>query len=192
MKLIGKGAEADLFLDSDFVRKIRASKGYRLKELDDEIRHRRTRSESKILKKVGDIGPGFISADVDEIRMNFIHGALVKNVLNTNLDLAQDIGVFVAKLHDLDVIHGDLTTSNMISSPKGLRIIDFGLSFVSDKVEDKAVDLHLFREAIASKHFAFEDIIWNNFVKGYNPKNKEDVLSRLNIVELRGRNKLKY
>jgi N6-L-threonylcarbamoyladenine synthase/protein kinase Bud32 len=192
MKLIGKGAEADLFFDDGFVKKIRVSKGYRLKELDDDLRHKRTRSESKILKKIGDIGPGFISCDVDEIRMNFIQGSLVKNVLDTNLDLANNIGILIARLHDLDVVHGDLTTSNMILSSNGLKIIDFGLSFISDKVEDKAVDIHLFKEAITSKHFAFEDIIWKNFIKGYNPKNKEDVLSRLSVVESRGRNKLKY
>ncbi|MCC7574702.1 Kae1-associated serine/threonine protein kinase [Candidatus Woesearchaeota archaeon] len=193
VKLIGKGAEADLLLDNDVLRKVRSFKSYRLRELDDSIRKSRTRSESKILQKVGDIGPGFLGGDdIQEIRMNFIQGDLVKNILDSNVSLAKEIGLKVGLLHDLNVVHGDLTTSNMILSPQGLKIIDFGLSFISDKVEDKAVDLHLFREAVESKHFSREDEIWSAFLEGYSPSNRDFVLKRLNVVESRGRNKLKY
>ena len=192
-ELIGKGAEADLLLDGDILRKVRVPKSYRLKELDDFLRKKRTRSESKILQKVGDLGPGFLGGDdLQELRINFIHGDLVKNILNDNVNLAEEIGFKVGQLHDLNIIHGDLTTSNMILSPQGLKIIDFGLSSVSDKVEDKAVDLHLFKAAVESKHFVNEKEIWNGFVKGYNSSNNIEVLKRLNIVESRGRNKLKY
>lgn len=191
--LIGKGAEADLFLEKDFLRKVRSPKSYRLKEIDEDLRKKRTRSESKILQKVGNIGPGFISGnDVDEIRMNFLKGPLIKSVLDSNVSLSRDIGINVGKLHDLNIIHGDLTTSNMILSPEGLKLIDFGLSFVSDKIEDKAVDLHLFKEAVVSKHFLFEEEIWSSFIKGYNPQDKDAVLNRLKVVEARGRNKQKF
>jgi len=193
-KLIGKGAEADLFLENDVVFKIRIPKSYRIKEIDDDLRKKRTRSESKILQKIGDLGPGFLSTnDVDELRMNFVSGILLKHVLDSNVSLAKQIGLNVGKLHDLNIVHGDLTTSNMILNYSNvIKIIDFGLSFVSDKVEDKAVDLHLFREAVESKHFLKEKEIWNNFLKGYNPSNKDFVLKRLSVVEARGRNKQKY
>lgn len=192
MVLIGKGAEADIFLNNNIVKKIRVAKTYRIKEIDCDLRKRRTRLESKILQKVGDIGPGFLKGDnVQEIHMNFVPGKLLKHVLDDNISLAKEIGLIVGKLHDLNIIHGDLTTSNMILSDDGIKIIDFGLSFVSDKLEDKAVDLHLFKEAIRSKHYKFEEEIWAKFIKSYSPPNKAEILNRLEIVESRGRNKQK-
>ena len=193
MELIGKGAEANIFLDNAIVKKVRVSKKYRLEVIDFGLRKKRTRLESRILQKVGSIGPGFLSGDdVQEIHMNFVEGDLVKHVLDENVSLARTIGVVVGRIHDLGVVHGDLTTSNMILSTSGdLKIIDFGLSFVSDKIEDKAVDLHLFKEAVKSKHYRFENEIWNEFVQGYSSKNKIDILNRLDVVESRGRNKLK-
>ncbi|MFP4568041.1 MAG: KEOPS complex kinase/ATPase Bud32 [Candidatus Woesearchaeota archaeon] len=194
MDLIGKGAEADIFFDGEIVKKIRSSKSYRLPELDLSLRKKRTRSEARILKKIGVIGPGFISSnDVDEIRMGFLKGPLLKHVLDNDVSLAKQVGFVVGSLHDLNIVHGDLTTSNMIlTNSNKVQLIDFGLSFISDKIEDKAVDLHLFREAISSKHFLFEKIIWDKFVEGYAYKNKSAVLKRLGVVELRGRNKQKY
>lgn len=193
MSLVAKGAEADIFLEEGVVKKIRIPKKYRLPELDFEIRKKRTRSESRLLGKLKNIGPGFIgSDDFQEIKMAFVEGSLVKDVLDKNVSVAKEIGVKVSAIHDLDIVHGDLTTSNMILVEDGsVILIDFGLGFVSDKLEDKAVDLHLFREAIESKHFDFEKEIWDYFLEGYNPRNKEEVLKRLVVVESRGRNKLK-
>lgn len=190
---IGKGAEADVFLKDNVLYKVRVTKSYRLNILDDKLRKKRTRSESKILKKVGDIGPGFLgSDDISEIRMNFIPGVLVKNFLDKDVSLAKTIGSTVGRLHDMNIIHGDLTTSNMILSKTGdLKLIDFGLSFISDKIEDRAVDIHLFREAVRSKHFSFEKDIWSLFIEGYCASNKNLVLNKLEAVELRGRNKQK-
>ena len=193
MVIIGKGAEADVFLEDGVVVKKRVSKGYRLKELDDFLRKSRTRSEAKILQRIDGLGPSFIGGnDVDELRMSFVEGVLLKKVLDEDISLAKYIGLKVGKLHDLGIIHGDLTTSNMIFFDGDVKLIDFGLSFFSDKVEDKAVDLHLFKEAVVSKHFVFEKDIWSNFLEGYNPSGKDDIVKRLNVVELRGRNKQKY
>ena len=91
------------------------------------------------------------------------------------------IGIEIAKMHLADIIHGDLTTSNMMLRPNGeLVLIDFGLSYVSTLVEDKAVDLYVLERAFASTHpdsstlfegvlMAYEDHvgpkIWKN-VKG--------------------------
>ena len=58
-------------------------------------------------------------------------------------------------MHAIDVIHGDLTTSNMLlrsTSPPSIVLIDFGLSYVSSLVEDKAVDLYVLERALASTH----------------------------------------
>ena len=67
--------------------------------------------------------------------------------------LAQQIGMAVGKLHSLNIVHGDLTTSNMIlKNSKDLVMIDYGLSGMSQSVEDKAVDLYVLERAIASTH----------------------------------------
>jgi Kae1-associated kinase Bud32 len=67
--------------------------------------------------------------------------------------LAKQIGQAVGKLHGLNIVHGDLTTSNMIlKEGKDLVMIDYGLSGMSSSVEDKAVDLYVLSRAISSTH----------------------------------------
>jgi Kae1-associated kinase Bud32 len=191
--IIAMGAEAVIIKKENSVIKNRISKNYRIKELDDELRQRRTRSEAKIMGKMKDSAPKIIAVTDETIEMEFIEGNVVKNVLDNNILLAKIIGLETGKMHDLNIIHGDLTTSNMILDNNGkIRFIDFGLSFVSDKVEDKAVDLHLFREAVESKHYKHEDEIWSEFLKGYKSPERENVIKRLELVEKRGRNKQKY
>lgn len=191
--MIAMGAEAVIVRKDNSVLKKRLSKSYRIKEIDDELRLKRTRSEAKMLAKLKGTAPGVISSSQETIEMEYIEGDVIKNILDENIKLAEKIGVEAGKMHDLNIIHGDLTTSNMMLDKKGkIRFIDFGLSFISEKVEDKAVDLHLFKEAVESKHFRYENEIWKNFLKGYSSKDKEQVLKRLELVEQRGRNKQKY
>ncbi|MFW6231126.1 MAG: hypothetical protein ACOC32_03830, partial [Nanoarchaeota archaeon] len=101
----------------------------------------------------------------------------------------------VAVMHDADIIHGDLTTSNIILEGRTRRLvlIDFGLSFFSQKIEDKAVDIHLFRRALESKHPAFFEKAFSAFCKSYEAasNNGSSVLKRLEQVEMRGRYKHK-
>ena len=63
------------------------------------------------------------------------------------------IGESVARIHQKDIIHGDLTTSNMIFKNEKVFFIDFGLGYISRKIEDKAVDIHLLKQALEAKHF---------------------------------------
>jgi Kae1-associated kinase Bud32 len=191
--IIARGAEAVIIKKENSVLKNRISKSYRIKELDDELRQKRTRSEAKILSKLKEITPRVIAVGEESIEMEFIDGDVIKNILDSNICLAEKIGAETGRMHDLNIIHGDLTTSNMMQDKsKKIKFIDFGLSFTSDKIEDKAVDLHLFREAVESKHYMHENEIWTEFLKGYNPINKAQILSRLELVEQRGRNKQKY
>ena len=58
-----------------------------------------------------------------KIKMEFIDGKLLKDILdtltkNTRNLLLREIGREIAKIHDNDIIHGDLTTSNMILKNK--------------------------------------------------------------------------
>lgn len=199
MKEIGRGAEAVILRTAGSVLKDRIVKNYRIKEIDSKLRKTRTRKEAKILEKLKEFAPKLIKTDSkSKIEMEYIEGSLVKHIIDDKPLLAKEIGKLTAIMHDKNIIHGDLTTSNIIlqraerGKHNAIKFIDFGLSYESHKVEDKAVDLHLFREAVESKHFRKEKAIWTNFLKGYKPKNKAEILKRLEVVEKRGRNKQKY
>ena len=202
-KLIQQGAEAKIFLEENFVVKDRVVKGYRLKELDEAIRKRRTKKEERILEKAAkliNVPKVFSSKDRFSIKMEFVDG----KKLSENLDELSEkdaekvcvkIGENVAKLHDAGIIHGDLTTSNMIwvDADNKLFFIDFGLSYENGKIEDKAVDLHLLKQALEAKHFGRFDNYLKWIFEGYEKsQNSKDVLERLKKVESRGRYKEKY
>jgi len=125
-----------------------------------------------------------------QIRMEMINGNKIRDVLYQNpIALSEEMGSKIGMLHTEDIIHGDLTTSNMILD-KEIKFIDFGLSFFSSKEEDKAVDLHLFRQALESKHHENWEECFKAALKGYKQANPhaESILKRLEQVEKRGRN----
>jgi Kae1-associated kinase Bud32 len=123
-----------------------------------------------------------------KIEMSFLDGPKARDVMT--IELAKEIGQKVGILHKNDIIHSDLTTSNMILKNE-IHFIDFGLSFVSKKIEDKAVDLHLLERALQSKHHKICKECIQEAIKGYKETNPqaEEVLKRLEVVEKRGRNK---
>ncbi|MBI4140343.1 Kae1-associated serine/threonine protein kinase [Candidatus Woesearchaeota archaeon] len=196
MQVIGQGAEAILTRINETVLKERIPKSYRLQELDQKLRQSRTRREAKILEKLNTLNipaPKLLSVDDKkmQITMQHINGQIVKDILNKQPEkLSWEIGSLVGKLHANNIIHNDLTTSNMIFSDK-ITLIDFGLSFVSPKIEDKAVDLHLLRQALESKHHEISESCFPTIINAYKQTNPEaeKVLEQLNKVEKRGRNK---
>ncbi len=190
MREIARGAEAVLYEDKDRIIKHRSKKKYRIKELDDELRKQRTRREANLLIKIPIPHPKLIDSDNKEkIVMEKIKGRKLRDILDKKPELAKKIGELVAELHNHNIIHGDLTTSNMILNKKeGVMFIDFGLSFYSHKIEDKAVDIHLFKQALNSKHHKVYDKALKEFLKGYKKINKyKEILNRLKKVEMRGR-----
>ena len=197
-KLISQGAEAKLFLEDGKIIKNRFRKTYRINEIDNRLRKSRTKREAKILGKLQQINfpvPRLISNDEkNTITMEFIDGKLLKNILNKKncIKLSREIGKKVAILHNNTIIHHDLTTSNMIFN-KQIYFIDFGLSFFSEKIEDKAVDLHLLKEALESKHPEIWEQSFNTMLDAYekNAENSKEVIKRLKVVEQRGRYKHK-
>ena len=104
--------------------------------------------------------------------------------------LGKEIGRKVGILHQNEIIHGDLTTSNMILGSE-IYFIDFGLSFFSTKIEDMAVDLHLLKQALESKHYEIFEKCFSAVLSGYDHPKRKEILTRFNTVEARGRNKLK-
>lgn len=196
MKKIYQGAEAVLYLDKDVLIKERIKKNYRLEQIDTDLRKGRTRHEVKILNKLLKHGlnvPEVYENDDYIIKMQYLKGPCLKDVLSkeNNLINAQLVAKFLTKMHELNVIHGDLTTSNMLVVDDKIYFIDFGLSFISDKIEDKAVELHLLKRALDSRHSVFSQEMFDEIVKNYLVDNKKEILKRFEKVEGRGRNKNK-
>ncbi|MEM2116063.1 MAG: KEOPS complex kinase/ATPase Bud32 [Candidatus Woesearchaeota archaeon] len=197
--ILSQGAESIIKLEEINNQKVivkeRISKKYRIKELDDYLIRHRTKVEVKILKKLENIikVPKVFQYNENTIIMEYIEGIRLRDFLNQDnyIDLMKRIGKIVSILHENDIIHHDLTTSNMIYKDNEIYLIDFGLSFISKRIEDKAVDLHLFVEAINSKHFNLKNA-FQYFLEGYREyKDYEKVLEQLKEIELRGRYKHK-
>ena len=195
-KILQRGAEAVIYLEGNKVIKDRIKKTYRNAELDDRIRRLRTRSEKKLLekaKKIINAPDPFPSEEFNIIEMPFIKGKkLSDNLDNFSSDkqksICRKIGESTAKLHENNIIHGDLTTSNMILKNNEIFFVDFGLGFISPKPEDKAVDIHLFKEALEARHFKNWEKLFNEFLKGYRTYREHNkVLEQLKKVEARGR-----
>ena len=207
IKIIQQGAEAIIYKINNKVVKDRIPKHYRHPELDKKIRRRRTKSEAKLLNKaskiincpkpLADPGAGRM------IHMPYISGKkLSKHLEKLNYQqISKQLGEILTKLHNQDIIHGDLTTSNMIlkSNKKEsskeerscLYLIDFGLGFHSHKVEDKAVDLHLLKQALEAKHFTIADKCFKTILKHYKAEQYKLIIPRIKVIESRGRYKKK-
>lgn len=91
--------------------------------------------------------------------MEFIDGIKLKNYINDNAEDEEKIksaliqlSSIVKNLHDNNIIHGDLTTSNMILREDTIYLLDFGLGQLTATIEDKAVDLYLFEKAFVATH----------------------------------------
>lgn len=199
-KIIGKGAEAIVSKSKNIVTKDRVEKSYRHPELDKKIRRLRTRSEAKILekaKKITNVPKILSSSDItNKIEMEFIDGKKLADHLES-MDykkISEKIGKELAKLHDSNIIHGDLTTSNLILKDKKVYFIDFGLGFHSSRVEDKAVDIHLVKQALEAKHPTIHQEAFKSLIKGYKKqsKNQKITLKQFDKVEHRGRYKANY
>ncbi len=192
---IARGAESVLILEKGILIKRRIKKGYRIKEIDEFLRKHRTKVEAKMLKKAGQIVnvPKIISVEKFEIKMEYIDAPVLRDVINEVDDkILRNIGEIIAKLHSKDIIHGDLTTSNFLLKNNQLILIDFGLSEVKTSIEAKAVDLHVLKEAIKSKHYNIFRRAWPLIEEGYKTYDKAElVLKRLKVVESRGRYKKK-
>lgn len=188
------GAEAIISLNKDNnIDKCRIEKSYRIPEIDVSLRASRTKKEAKIIQKLQKIipVPKLVNASEYDIEMEYIDGVQLKKILDSRPELAGLIGKNLSLMHDSNIIHGDLTTSNMIFKEDTLYFIDFGLSFVSTRIEDKAVDIHLFKQALESKHYKIAEYAYREFLNGYSPKDKNEILERLRVVEERGRYKEK-
>jgi Kae1-associated kinase Bud32 len=192
MKFHKKGAEAELFQvefeGKTALAKKRVPKGYRDKKLDDEIRKKRTRSEAKLIRTAESNIPVPQIYKVDEknaeIIMEFVQGEKLKDVIEKKKNLAINAGREIKKIHELGIIHGDLTTSNIIYSKGNLVFIDFGLGYFSKKLEDRATDLIVFKKTFNATHSSIKNG-WKLVMQGYKPN--AEMVSKMNEIEKRAR-----
>lgn len=196
--MLKKGAESELYLakwyDWDAVSKIRTPKKYRNVTIDLFLRKYRTLHESDIMSKVKFFGINspsiyFIDLFNFEIIMEYIQGTSLRD--NFNPKYCCELGQIIGKLHSNNIIHGDITTSNFILTPNdSLVILDFGLSFYSERYEDKAADIRLFKEIMNSIHVDFCNESINHFFMGYKNicgKKSIKIFDIVTEIEKRGR-----
>jgi TP53 regulating kinase-like protein len=204
--LLKKGAEASLFLEDWHDRKVimkkRLPKSYRLPQLDERIRTYRTIHEPQLIHRAKEAGvstPAVLMIDIKNsaIIMEYVDGKQVKSALDglaqeERLDLCRHIGELIGHLHSYGIIHGDLTTSNMIlTSHNKVFFVDFGLGEYSDELEIRAVDLHLMKRAFQSTHFGFAKECFEAVMEGYakvlGKKMAKDVFEKIQEIVKRGR-----
>jgi len=201
MKLVNRGAEADVYSTTwnkkKAILKIRKTKSYRNALLDQKIRKQRTVRESQILSQVKSFGVStpliyFLDTNKCSILMQQIDGKIVRDLRDSEIvKICREIGKTVGIMHKNGIMHGDLTTSNFIVEKKKLFLIDFGLANRTEKPDDHAIDLRLFKEILNSAHAKVMEKSWKNFQKGYSKsvgtKYCKKVLDLVAVIESRGR-----
>ncbi|MFP4523680.1 MAG: KEOPS complex kinase/ATPase Bud32 [Candidatus Nanoarchaeia archaeon] len=200
-QLLAQGAEAKTYRQGDLVFKERFVKTYRHKQVDDALRSLRTKRECTVLQKLADAAIAVPQVHVSKedfvVVMDYIDAPRLRDeLLNypSEFSLISLAGTLLAKMHNLGIIHGDYTTSNILvrsKHPADIVLIDFGLSFFSTKIEDMAVDIHLAFQAFQSTHYTHAQEYERIFLDSYtnNSTQSEDIFQRLKTVRLRGRNK---
>ncbi len=206
MRLLKKGAEAYLLLGEWYGRKVivkkRVAKRYRVKKLCEEIRRSRTLREASLLHDAKLCGvPTPVVYLVDPKRymivMEYVEGVLLKELLDglspqERSEICTLMGEHIGKLHRAGIIHGDLTTSNMIlARDDRVFFIDFGLGEYSSDLEDRGVDLHLMERALQSTHFRYARECFESVLEGYasmlGSESAREVLAKVREIERRGR-----
>lgn len=144
--------------------------------------------------------PPAASADLDLAQLRADAGLLA---------LLHRVGAAVGSLHRAGIVHGDLTTSNLMlrgddeasgadgadgadAAPVSLEgevvMIDFGLASQSSSDEDRAVDLYVLERAYGSTHPRAERL-FDEVLQAYGKAFKQSapVLRKLEDVRMRGR-----
>ena len=183
------------------VYKVRKRLPYRLPLLDSEIRRQRTIHEAEMIgyaKKAGVSSPFlyFVDPANATLVMEFIDGGRMKDLVSTipqdsARTLFEQFGADVARLHAAGIMHGDLTTANVVKRGGELVFLDFGLSVHSSRIEDHAVDLRLIKETIVGAHSDVSQLALASLAEGYRKvaggSRSRAVFRQLGAIERRGR-----
>ncbi len=198
------GAESILYVTKYLGKKVVLKHRIRKKYMDDSLSNmllrKRTISEAKILVESFLSGvnvplPLFLDPEKGILVINYIEGILLKELVEEKplgwvKEKSCALGEMVKKLHNNNIIHGDLTTSNVIIDKKDTPyLIDFGLAFHSNRPEDKAVDIRVLERAVVSTHTSVKKEFMESFFECYlrNLKDSDEILYRYNRISLMGR-----
>nr|WP_206205616.1 Kae1-associated kinase Bud32 [Thermococcus sp. CX2] len=210
--MIKQGAEAKIYL-ADFgelyfpwdnekiIIKHRIPKRYRIREIDERLRKERTVREARVLHRAKEFGvncPYVYEVDLRDMKitMEFIEGERLKELLESlpmeeRLELCREIGRQVGKLHEAGIVHGDLTTSNMILRGGKVYLIDFGLADFDPTLEAQGVDLHLLKRAMESTHYTWFEEGFEAVLEGYaevrGREKAAELKAKVEEIESRGR-----
>ena len=184
-----RGAEALVTRRGPDVVKRRLSKGYRTPRLDSRLIAERTRAEARLIaasRKAGVATPVIRDVTHDSIAMEYIEGAMLKRVLSPAA--VERAGEMVGRMHAAGIIHGDLTTSNIIMRGEVPVFIDFGLSYVSRETEARGVDVHVFFQTLESTTPDYVRLS-RAFKDGYAAAtdDADEVFERVEEIRMRGR-----
>lgn len=174
---------------------------YRLESLDRALRRQRTVHEAGMIAAARLAGVGapfvyFLNVAASTIVMEYVEGRRMKDLIapretKVSGQLFRQLGINVAKLHGRGIMHGDLTTANVIVREGGLVFIDFGLSVHSDRVEDRAVDLRLIKETISGAHASIAvsatEALFDGYEQVAGERSTAAVRRQLTEIERRGR-----
>jgi TP53 regulating kinase-like protein len=150
-------------------------------------------------KEAGVPTPLIYLVDVEHatIIMEHVDGKQIKQLLGEVPErerqlLCFKIGYLIGLLHKHGIVHGDLTTSNMILDRDcTVYFVDFGLGEKTAELEAQAVDLHLMKRALQSTHFEFADECMRSVVEGYastvGAESSKKVAEKIGEIERRGR-----
>lgn len=200
--MLEKGAEANIYpggwMGRDVLLKERVSKSYRIEKIDHRLRKKRTKGEAKLLhlaKTCGVTTPLIYDIDKENktITMEYIPGKPVKDVFNESgisqiKIICKKVGEKVARLHNCGIIHGDLTSSNLLLKDGEIVFIDFGLGKISDLVEDKGTDLLVFKKALTGIHYDIAEDCFQSILEGYQDADDyQEILEKIGEIEVRRR-----
>ncbi|XP_012283163.1 TP53-regulating kinase [Orussus abietinus] len=227
-ELIAQGAEARLYKGSYLGRqallKERFVKKYRHPDLDKTLTKERIKAEARAIvraKAAGVVTPAIFLVDFERrcIFMEYIENSVTlknyienyvtgkDNVNHVTKSIGRTLGTLIARLHSKNIIHGDLTTSNiLIRNPRHevsssgdqetlgeFVMVDFGLARVESTIEDKAVDLYVLERSLVSAHSEIPELfplILMNYQKFCTEKSKAEVIAKYKEVQARGRKRL--
>ncbi|MDA4120996.1 MAG: Kae1-associated kinase Bud32 [Thaumarchaeota archaeon] len=203
--LLCRGAEADVIRSTwqglEAIYKVRKPLRYRLPVLDKAIRHQRTLREAEMIHAARGAGVSaphlyYVDPESSILVLEFIRGPRMKDLLSGPhpsevASLFSKLGLSAAKLHAAGIMHGDLTTANVIKKDGELVLLDFGLSLHTDRVEDQAVDLRLIKETITGAHPSVAEgalrSLFEGYAAGVGGVRSTAVLKQLKNIERRGR-----
>ncbi|MFB6148507.1 MAG: bifunctional N(6)-L-threonylcarbamoyladenine synthase/serine/threonine protein kinase, partial [Halobacteriales archaeon] len=188
-----RGAEAVVDIEDTTVHKQRRPKAYRHEVLDERLRRERTAAEARLTAQARHHGvPTPVVRDVDPVTGTLVFERVGDADLQADptKERATAVGRQLATLHGAGFVHGDPTTRNVRIATESTSIpvylIDFGLGYYTDDVEDYAMDLHVFEQSLAGTAADPEPLI-EAFRTGYADQGRSTVLDRLRAIEGRGR-----